>query len=132
MGVSPRFGTEEDDAFDPVRELGEAGADGFGVGTWVSSAPVIDFAMDVVEREGKLVAKRGKLGGKKQLWRCERCLIDIVLPDKGKAPTCPRCGFEMGPMLRPLIRNGKIVAELPDPKEIREYVLRQLEKLPPQ
>lgn len=112
-----------------VRELGKAGADGFGVGTWISSAPVINFAMDVVEKQGKAVAKRGKLGGKKQVWRCERCIVDIVLPEGNKAPACPRCGFEMIPMLRPLVRNGKVIAKLPKPKAIRKYVLEQLEKL---
>ncbi|MFQ6084962.1 MAG: nicotinate phosphoribosyltransferase [Candidatus Bathyarchaeia archaeon] len=114
---------------DAVRELGKAGADGFGVGTWISSAPVIDFAMDIVEMRGKAVAKRGKLGGNKQVWRCGRCLIDVLVPQGEKPPTCPSCGFETAPMLRPLIRNGKIVGELPRPKKVRSYVLDQLKRL---
>jgi len=32
-------------------------------------------------------------------------------------------------MLKPLIKHGKIVAKLPKPNEIRQYVLRQLERL---
>jgi len=32
-------------------------------------------------------------------------------------------------MLKPLIEHGKIVAKLPKPHEIRQYVLKQLEKL---
>src|SRR6059036_1642320 len=47
-----------------IKRLSDAGADGFGVGTSVSNAPTIDFALDIVESEGRLVAKRGKLGGK--------------------------------------------------------------------
>jgi nicotinate phosphoribosyltransferase len=112
-----------------VKVLSEAGAEAFGVGTAVSNAPTVDFAMDIVEIEGRLVAKRGKLGGKKQVWRCKECLVDIVLPFGSSKPECPRCGGETEPMLKPLIKGGKIVAELPEPKEIRGYVLGQINKL---
>ncbi|MGD8543735.1 MAG: nicotinate phosphoribosyltransferase [Candidatus Bathyarchaeota archaeon] len=112
-----------------IAVLSEVGADGFGVGTAVSNAPTIDFAMDIVELEGKLVAKRGKLGGKKQVWRCPNCLVDSVLPFKSSQPSCAECGGKTKPMLKPLIENGKIVAELPKPSEIRGYVLEQLERL---
>ncbi len=112
-----------------VRVLSEAGAEAFGVGTAVSNAPTVDFAMDIVELEGRLVAKRGKLGGKKQVWRCWECLVDTVLPFDSPNPECPQCGGEMEPMLKPLIEGGKIVAELPEPKEIRGYVLEQMKKL---
>lgn len=37
---------------DSIRQLMEAGADAFGVGTYVSSAPPIDFALDIIEVEG--------------------------------------------------------------------------------
>jgi nicotinate phosphoribosyltransferase len=113
-----------------VRALSEAGADAFGVGTYISGAPTIDFAMDIVEMGGKPVAKRGKLGGKKQVWRCPRCLSYRVEPWDVSAPRCGRCGVEMEAMLRPLVREGDIVASLPEPREIREYVLGQLERLP--
>ncbi len=112
-----------------VKTLSEAGADAFGVGTSVSNAPTIDFAMDIIEMEGKLVAKRGKLGGKKQVWRCPKCVVDSVLPFKSPQPNCPKCGGKTQPMLKPLIKNGKIVAKLPKPAEIRQYVLKQLERL---
>jgi len=114
---------------DSVKTLSEAGADAFGVGTSVSNAPTIDFAMDIIEMEGKLVAKRGKLGGKKQVWRCPKCVVDSVLPFKSLRPNCPKCGGKTQPMLKPLIENGKIVAKLPKPVEIRRYVLKQLERL---
>jgi nicotinate phosphoribosyltransferase len=112
-----------------VKVLSEAGAEAFGVGTAVSNAPTVDFAMDIVELEGRLVAKRGKLGGKKQVWRCRECLVDTVLPFDEPKPECPRCVGETEPMLKPLIERGKIVAELPEPKEIRGYVLGQIGKL---
>ncbi len=112
-----------------VRILSRAGADAFGVGTYVSNAPTIDFAMDIVEIEGRPCAKRGKLGGKKETWRCLECLIDLVLPIEAAQPTCPKCGGRMEGMLKPLIKGGEIVAKMPSPYEVREYVLKQLEKL---
>ena len=112
-----------------IPELREAGAEAFGVGTSISNAPVVDFAMDIVEVEGRPCAKRGKLGGKKQVWRCPECLLDLVMPFGAEAPECPKCGGEMEAMLRPLIEDGRIVAELPSPSDIRAYVLKQLEKV---
>lgn len=110
-----------------VQTLTEAGAEGFGVGTSVSSAATIDFAMDIIEKQGKPCAKRGKIGGKKQVWRCQKCQTDVLLPFKQRQPTCPKCGGKTTPLLQPLVKNGKVVAKLPKPKEIREYVLEQLE-----
>jgi len=112
-----------------IKELSEAGADAFGVGTSVSNAPTVDFAMDIVEMDGRPCAKRGKMGGRKQVWRCQRCLADVVLPFDKPRPKCPHCGGNTEPMLKPLIRNGEIVAELPKPREIREYVLEQISRL---
>jgi len=113
-----------------IPRLKAAGAEAFGVGTSISNAPVVDFAMDIVEVEGRgPCAKRGKLSGKKQLWRCWSCMVDLVQPFSAEAPRCPRCGGEMEALLRPLVREGRIVAELPSPSEIRRYVLEQLEKV---
>jgi nicotinate phosphoribosyltransferase len=112
-----------------VQELSEAGADAFGVGTWVSGAPTLDFAMDIVEVDGEPRAKRGKLGGRKQVWRCQECLMDEVRPAALPAPLCRVCGGETEPMLKPLLRNGEIVGELPRPTEIRALVLDQLKRL---
>lgn len=115
---------------DSLRTLSEAGAQGFGVGTWISNSPIVDFAMDIVDIKGKPVAKRGKLGGRKQVWRCPECLMDVVIPYKDPKPKCPKCEGETQLALKPLVENGKIVAELPKPREIREYTLKQLEGLP--
>lgn len=114
---------------DNIPILIEAGAEAFGVGTSVSNAPTIDFAMDIVEVEGKPSAKRGKLCCKKQVWRCPDCMVDVITLYGGEMPKCPKCGGDMEPMLKPLISKGKIVGELKKPSEIREYVLKQLEKL---
>jgi len=112
-----------------VKQLSEVGADAFGVGTYVSNSPTVNFAMDIVEIDGKLCAKRGKLGGRKEVWRCQKCLTDIVLPFHEPPPRCPKCRSETECMLKPLVKKGKVVAKLPNPKEIRKYVLKQLEKL---
>ena len=42
--------------------------DAFGVGGSIANAPVIDFAMDIVEIEGEAKAKRGKRSGVKQVY----------------------------------------------------------------
>ena len=123
VGIFVSGGLDEE----AVRTLGEAGADGFGVGTYVSCAPAVDFAFDIVEVEGRPSAKRGKLGGRKQVWRCPRCMVDIVRPATEAGPGCPRCGGEAEEMLRPLIRGGEIVGELPEPKEIRWRTLAQID-----
>jgi nicotinate phosphoribosyltransferase len=112
-----------------VKQLSEAGADAFGVGTYVSNSPTVNFAMDIVEIDGKSCAKRGKLGGRKEVWRCQECLADVVLPYDEPQPRCPKCHGKTEHMLKPLVKEGKVVAKLPKPKEIRKHVLKQLEKL---
>ncbi|MDI6858052.1 MAG: nicotinate phosphoribosyltransferase [Dehalococcoidia bacterium] len=48
-----------------MREMREIGArvDGFGVGSYITSAPPIDFTADLKEVEGKPIAKRGRIPG---------------------------------------------------------------------
>jgi len=116
---------------DNIKGLAEAGADGFGVGTSITNSPTIDFAMDIVELEGKPVAKRGKLGGRKRVWRCAKCLTDVLLPARESSPRCPSCGGKTRTLLVSLIKKGKIVAKLPSANEVRKRVLGQLEKLEP-
>ena len=112
-----------------VKQLGMAGADGFGVGTYVSCSPAVDFAMDIVEVEGRPAAKRGKLGGRKQVWRCPSCMVDLVRLFESQPPRCPRCDGEMEAMLEPLVENGEIVGDLKTPSEIREFAMSQIERM---
>jgi len=86
-----------------IRELRDV-ADGFGVGSHVSNADPLDFALDIVEVEGELAAKRGKLGGAKQVYRT---------PDGGHyVGLASREGPTDGdPLLEPLVRNGDVVRE---------------------
>jgi len=112
---------------DSIPPLIEAGADAFGVGTSITNAPVLNLAMDIVEIDGKPVAKRGKLGGAKTVWRCQTCYENIVTGEEQDRPDCPECGGEMEPALKPLIKGGDITRDLEPLDEIRDKVLRQLE-----
>ena len=113
------------------REIAELApyAQGFGVGTCISNAPVVDFAMDIIEVEGQPFAKRGKWAGAKQVWRCSRCGQDEVLPLDADGAPCP-CGGSREALLQSLLQEGRPVAELPNPSLIRELVLAQLRQLP--
>ncbi|MEM2237122.1 MAG: nicotinate phosphoribosyltransferase [Candidatus Caldarchaeum sp.] len=110
-----------------VRELRDV-VDGFGVGTSIAFPASIDLSLDIVERDGKPVSKRGKLPGRKQVYRCSS-YHDIVTLWGKRLESCPVCSSEVRPLLKPLIENGEIVGELPSPNEIREYVLSQLRQL---
>ncbi len=46
-----------------IASLVEAGADVFGVGSYISRAPAIDMTMDLKEVRGKALAKRGRIPG---------------------------------------------------------------------
>lgn len=46
-----------------IRSLKEAGADAFGVGSYISAAAPIDMTMDIKEVNGRPVAKRGRIPG---------------------------------------------------------------------
>ncbi|MCL1875663.1 MAG: nicotinate phosphoribosyltransferase [Synergistaceae bacterium] len=46
-----------------IKALADAGADVFGVGSYISHAEPIDMTMDIKEIEGKRVAKRGRIPG---------------------------------------------------------------------
>jgi len=46
-----------------ILELKEAGADAFGVGSYISAARPIDMTMDIKEIDGTPIAKRGRLPG---------------------------------------------------------------------
>ena len=112
-----------------VKELADAGADGFGIGTYVSNAPVVDLAMDIVAVEGKPVAKRGKFSGRKVVWRCPNDLEYVVTPWNAEPPKCPKCGSKMENILVKYIERGKIIRKLPSVDKIRRYVLEQLSKV---
>ena len=103
-------------------------ADGYGVGTAISNAPVIDFSMDIIEIEGKPFAKRGKNSGAKDVFRCQGCFKTQVVP-LGKDPAPCECGAQMEQIFKPFIVHGQLKDSLPKPAEIRKFVIHQLKKV---
>ena len=100
-------------------------ADGYGVGTSIANAPVLSFALDIMEIEGRPMAKRGKRSGAKQVWRVPGTIDNIVLA-AGKPAPVGDDGRKAESLLKPLVVGGKIVRDLPPPRTLREYVLEQM------
>jgi len=89
---------------------------------------VFDCALDIGERDKKPKSKKGKHSGKKQVWRCPACGAGRILPWSEDIPSC-ECGEKMVPLLKLMIREGKLVNPFPSVKKIRDFVLSQLKKL---
>ncbi|MHC1636086.1 MAG: nicotinate phosphoribosyltransferase [Candidatus Methanospirareceae archaeon] len=120
VGIFVSGGIDEEDIVE-LRDL----VDGFGVGTSVANAKCIDFALDIVEVEGKPCAKRGKMGGKKQVYR-DRSKEELSPEsDEIKLEREGKPEGDKEPLLKPLIKKGEIVAEF-SLEEARERVLEQL------
>jgi nicotinate phosphoribosyltransferase len=105
-----------------VLELNEV-VDAYGVGNFISNAPVLDFSMDIVEINGKPVAKRGKKSGHKVIIREGQLLnyksvLASTKPPKVKVVT------------KTYLEKGKPVIKLPTNSIIRNYVLKQIVALP--
>ncbi len=125
--------------------------DAYGVGTSIANAPVLNFALDIMEIEGHAIAKRGKWSGAKEVFRCRGCRATVVVP-AAKRPAPCACGqpaWSATPqgagaaagtpargepvweaLLKPLVAAGRIVRDLPPPRTIREFVLDQLAAVP--
>jgi nicotinate phosphoribosyltransferase len=102
--------------------------DGYGVGTSIANAPVLNFALDIMEIEGRPVAKRGKWSGAKAVYRRRGTTETLVLPE-GKKPPGPD-GAAWEPLLKPLVAAGRIARDLPPPRTLRDFVLDQLTRVP--
>ncbi|WP_207586726.1 nicotinate phosphoribosyltransferase [Halomontanus rarus] len=102
-----------------LRDLRDV-ADGFGVGSAITSADGVDFSLDIVEisegsddpsngrtqsgEGGEPISKRGKLSGVKEVYRTPDGGHHVALAD--------RAGPEDGEaLLEPLVRDGEIVRE---------------------
>jgi nicotinate phosphoribosyltransferase len=99
--------------------------DGYGVGTAVAYPPAIDLSAKIVEvKEGSRTefrAKRGGLGGRKAVFRSAG-LSDTVMLEGEKSN-------HGGPMLKPLLKNGKLVANFEGMEELRTRVHNDLNEL---
>jgi nicotinate phosphoribosyltransferase len=114
---------------DAIRDLNPV-VDGYGVGGWISAAPIVDFSMDIVEIDGEPVAKRGKWSGAKQVLRCVGCTGDDIVPlhlTDEWPDSCPDCGSDLEPLLALQMRGGVPTgAQLPA-ADIRQRLLQRLE-----
>ena len=84
-----------------LRDLRDV-ADGFGVGGHVSNADPVDFALDIVELDGEPAAKRGKLSGKKDVYRTRDGGHHVALAGR-PGPT------DASALMEPLVRDGDVV-----------------------
>lgn len=79
-------------------------ADGFGVGSFITNAAPVDFALDIVEVDGRSTSKRGKLSGVKAVYRTEDGEHVIRRADEPAPP-----GAES--LFEPVVESGEVVAE---------------------
>lgn len=100
--------------------------DGYGIGTAVAYPPVIDLNAKIVEvREGSkrlFRAKRGGLGGRKAVYR------SAGLHDWVALEGSPKPKGSSG-LLKPLLKDGKIVGEFEGLDKIRSRVRTSLKEL---
>lgn len=108
-----------------VAQLADTCVSGFGVGTSISNAPTMDFSMDLVEKDGKPISKRGKFGGRKYPYRCPECYTMGVSLSPDDTITCG-CGCTMEMIEKPVLVDGKRVSPEVSPENIRGYVMEQL------
>jgi nicotinate phosphoribosyltransferase len=121
--VSGGIGEEDIPVLNPV-------VHGYGIGTSISNAPVIDFAMDIIEIDGKPLAKRGKWSGSKRVLACAKCGTRKIVPIKGiEEQACP-CGGVFTDIMIPILDHGKRLIEPEPPARIRETVMSAVKNLP--
>lgn len=101
---------------------------GYGIGTSISNAPVIDFGMDIVEVEGKPLAKRGKWSGSKRVLACGRCGARKIVPNETYEHKCA-CGGAFNDILVPVLQKGKLLIGAEPAARIRERVLQKVRGL---
>jgi nicotinate phosphoribosyltransferase len=100
--------------------------DGYGIGTSISNAPVVDFAMDLVEVDGKPLAKRGKWSGSKSMLVCALCGARKIAPNNGREVNACSCGGVFNDVLVPILERGKQLVAQEPPSRIRDAVLQQV------
>jgi nicotinate phosphoribosyltransferase len=102
--------------------------DGFGIGGSISAAPIIDFCDKIVEIEGDrgkriFRAKRGDLGGRKNVFRNLKTFEDIVTVNE----SISRKGYV--PLLKPLLREGRIVRSFTGLEKLRGRTAKLVSKI---
>lgn len=103
--------------------------DGYGIGTSISNAPVVDYAMDIMEVEGRPLAKRGKWSGSKRVLRCPGCGKRKIVPNDKDKHVC-LCGKRFEDILISVLDKGKQIIKLEPPSKLRKMVLENTKILP--
>ena len=96
----------------------------------VARVGITDFALDIVEVDGRPRAKRGKLSGRKHLWECPDCGDRGISPWATRLGHCPRCGHRVRELLETWIAKGKRKRGYPSAHDIRERTLQQIAAAP--
>lgn len=100
--------------------------DGYGVGTAVAYPPVIDLSAKIVEVEiaakREFRAKRGGLGGRKAVYRAAGFRDTVALEGSPR----PRGS---NPMLRQVLKGGKLVGSFQDIQTLRARIRGDLDQL---
>ncbi|MDG6953293.1 MAG: nicotinate phosphoribosyltransferase [Nitrososphaerota archaeon] len=100
--------------------------DGYGVGTAVAYPPVIDLSAKIVEVEiaakREFRAKRGGLGGRKAVYRAAGFRDTVALEGSPR----PRGST---PMLRQVLKGGKLVGSFQDIQTLRARIRGDLDQL---
>jgi nicotinate phosphoribosyltransferase len=103
--------------------------DGYGIGTSISNAPVVDYAMDIMEVEGKPRAKRGKWSGSKRVLTCRKCGERKIVPND-KKQYLSSCGKKFEDVLIPVLDKGRYLIKIEKPSKIRKRVMETVKSLP--
>jgi len=112
-----------------VGDIVDSAVSGFGVGTSIANAPTLDLAMDIVEKEGKPISKRGKFSGRKYAYRCPRCFAMGVSLSRDDDVKCQDCGISMEMIEKLVLKDGKRMIPERTPTEIRDSVIEQLKTI---
>ncbi len=112
---------------DAIRELNPV-VDGYGIGTWISGAPVVDFSMDIVEIDGNAQGRRvaGRLPGMRIRPAAAPRALDECRPDRrptARARTDPRAHPAAARELRLRHRGLHRVSQSATPQEIVDFFL---------
>ncbi|MEW6067016.1 MAG: nicotinate phosphoribosyltransferase [Nitrospirota bacterium] len=99
--------------------------DGYGIGTSISNASVVDYSMDIVDVERMPLAKRGKWSGSKRVLRCPKCGARKIVPNKKDKHVC-LCGKKLEDILIPVLDNGKQLIKIESPSKLRQFVLKNV------
>jgi nicotinate phosphoribosyltransferase len=80
---------------------------GYMVDDAVAAAPAVSFHIDIVEVDGEPRSRRGKLSGRKHLWRCPECGNRGIAPQRARLGSCPRCGHRVRSLLETVLQEGR-------------------------